>query len=610
MQAGLGEGGAAGYGAGVNPSDTPSRARRPSRRFRAVAVLAAAGVLAAGAVRAVGAPGDAAPAGSGPPASSRAPPRAAHAMVAAADPRAVDAGVAVLRAGGTAADAAVAVQAVLGLVEPQSSGLGGGAFMVWLDGRTGRLSTWDGRETAPAAAGPDLFTGPDGRELGFAQAVLSGRSTGAPGAVAMLAAAHKAHGRRPWASLFGEGERLATEGFTVGGRLAAAVAGRGPQAQTPDATRYFSRADGTRVRQGDVLRNPDYADTLRRIAAEGPDGLLKGPVARDLVAKTREGLPGALTEADLAAYRPVVREALCRPYRAYRICSAPPPAGGVGVLEILGLLERTDIAARGPKDPQAWVEFAQASRLGYADRDRYVGDPGFAPVPVEGMTAPAYLDARAPLVATLGGARVQPGRPPGAPAPAPDRTVEPGGTTHFVIADAFGDVLSMTTTVESVFGSGRMTHGFFLNNQLTDFSWGGRAGLGPHPANAPGPGKRPRSSMSPVIILDRQGRFVATVGSPGGNSIIAYVVKAIVGWADWGLPMQQAVALPNLVARGDSVSLEAGAAPEVAAALRAAGLTVRGDAGEASGLHAIVRRPGGGFEGAADPRREGVARGY
>ncbi len=531
---------------------------------------------------------------------------ASNAMVAAADPRAVDAGLAVLRAGGTAADAAVAVQAVLGLVEPQSSGLGGGAFMLWRDGRTGRMTAFDGRETAPAAATADLFKGPDGRDLGFAQAVLSGRSTGAPGAIAMLAQAQREHGRRPWASLFDEGERLATGGFVVGGRLGEAASGPFPQAQTADASAYLTKPDGARVRQGDVLRNPAYADSLRRIAAQGPAGLLTGPIARDLVAKTREGLAGSLTTADLAGYRPVEREVLCRPYRAYRVCSVPPPAGGVGVLEILGLLERTDIASRGPDDPQAWVEFAQASRLGYADRDRYVGDPAFVSVPVAGMTDPVYLDARARAVASLRGAKVQAGSPPGAPGAGPDRTAEPGGTTHFVIADAFGNVLTMTTTVESVFGSGRMTHGFFLNNQLTDFSWGGKGGAS---ANAPAAGKRPRSSMSPVIILDREGRFVAALGSPGGNSIIAYVVKAIVGFVDWRMPMQAAVALPNLVARGDVVSLEAGAPERVAAALRAAGLTVRTDQGEASGLHAIVKTPAG-YVGAADPRREGVARGY
>ena len=483
------------------------------------------GLLAAGLALAAAPGGGAAqaPAALGPVAAGAA--LAPHAMVAAADPRAVDAGVAVLRAGGTAADAAVAVQAVLGLVEPQSSGLGGGAFMTWMDGKTGKLSVYDGRETAPAAAGPDLFKGPDGRDLGFAQAVLSGRSTGAPGAIAMLALVQRQKGRRPWSTLFGDAERLARDGFVVGGRMGDAVNARFPQAQTPDSTRYFTKADGSRVHKGDELKNPEYAATLRLIADKGPAGLLAGPVGRDLVARTREGIAGALTEADLAGYRPVVREALCRPYRGLRICSAPPPAGGVGVLEILGLLERTDIARRGPDDPQAWVEFAQASRLGYADRDRFVGDPAFVTVPVGGMTDPAYLDARAKKVATLGGAHVTAGRPPGAPRAAEDATAEPGGTTHFVIADAFGNVVSMTTTVESVFGSGRMTHGFFLNNQLTDFSWGGRGGLGPHPANAPGPRKRPRSSMSPTIILDGQGRFLAAVGSPGGNSIVAYVAQ-------------------------------------------------------------------------------------
>ena len=555
------------------------------RRLRALSLVVA---LAAGARAAEGG-GAAAP----------------HAMVAAADPRAVEAGLAVLRAGGTAADAAVAVQAVLGLVEPQSSGLGGGAFMLWRDA-DGRMTAYDGRETAPAAATADLFKGPEGRDLGFAQAVLSGRSTGAPGAIAMLALAQRDHGRRPWASLFGEGERLAQDGFEVGGRLGEAANGRFPQAQTPDAAAYFTKPDGSRVRRGDVMTNPAYADSLRRIAAQGPAGLLEGPVARDLVAKTREGLAGALTLADLAAYRPLKREVLCRPYRRWRVCSVPPPAGGVGVLEILGLLERTDIASRGPDDPQAWVEFAQASRLGYADRDRYVGDPAFTSVPVAGMTDSAYLDVRARQVATLGGAKVTAGSPPGAPAAGDDRTAEPGGTTHFVIADAYGNVLTMTTTVESVFGSGRMTHGFFLNNQLTDFSFGGKGGV---QANAPGPGKRPRSSMSPVIILDRQGGFVAALGSPGGNSIIAYVAKAVVGFLDWRMPMQAAVALPNLVARGDVVSLEAGAPASTAAALRAAGLQVRADQGEVSGLQAIVKTPAG-FVGAADPRREGVARGY
>lgn len=538
------------------------------------------------------------------------PAPARHAMVAAADPRAVDAGLRVLRAGGSAADAAVAVQAVLGLVEPQSSGVGGGAFMVWYDATTRRVETYDGRETAPAAATPRLFYGDDGKPLSFVDAVFSGRSTGAPGAIAMLEMAHKDHGTRPWRSLFADAERLADGGFVVGERLAGAANGPWPQASAPDTVRYFTKADGTRVRKGDLLKNPAYAQTLRTIAAQGAAGLLTGPIARDLVARTHEGpRPGALSEADLAAYRPVRREALCAPFQGYRVCGAPPPAGTVGVLEILGLAERAGISRASASDPKSWVTFAQASRLGYADRDRYIGDPAFVGVPTEGLLDPAYLDARAPLVATLGGAKVAPGTPAGAGERAPDRTPEPGGTTDFAIVDARGNAVSMTTTVESILGSGRMTHGFVLNNQLTDFSFTPATPDGAPAANAVAPGKRPRSSMAPVIVLDGRGRFVAALGSPGGNSIIAYVAKALVGMFAWRMPVQAAFDLPNLVARGDVVSLESGAPQSTVDALRGAGLTVRTDAGEASGLHGIVRLPRG-YEGGADVRREGVAKGW
>ncbi len=548
---------------------------------------------------------------SAPPAAPAAEPAlATHAMVAAADPRAVEAGLKVLRAGGSAVDAAVAVQAVLGLVEPQSSGLGGGAFMTYYDAKTRTVVTYDGRETAPAAATPELFYGDDGRPLSYIDAILSGRSTGAPGAIAMLELAHRDHGRRPWSSLFADGERLARDGFVVGGRLARAANAPWPQAQTPDAVAYFTKPDGTRVRQGDTMRNPAYADALARIAREGSAGLLQGPIARDLVARTHAGpRPGALTTADLAAYRPLRRAALCAPYRGYRVCGAPPPAGTVGVAEILGLLDRTDIAQRSAADPQAWVTFAQASRLGYVDRDRYVGDPAFVTVPTRGLLDPAYLYARAKAVSTLGGAAVQPGTPAGAGVRAPDHTREPGGTSDFAIVDAQGNAVSMTTTVESVFGSGRMTHGFFLNNQLTDFSFTPRTPDGAAAANAVAAGKRPRSSMSPVIVLDREGRLVAALGSPGGNSIIAYVAKAVVGVFGWGMPLQAAFDLPNLVARGDVVSLEAGAPDSTRRALVAAGLRVKADSGEESGLQGIVKRPGG-YEGAADKRREGVARGW
>ncbi len=532
-------------------------------------------------------------------------------MVAAANPHAVEAGLRVLRAGGSAVDAAVAIQAVLGLVEPQSSGVGGGAFMVYYDGRTHRVSAYNGRETAPAGARPDMFEGPDAKPLPFATAVLSGRSTGAPGAIAMLSLAQKAHGRLAWSDLFADAITLADHGFVVTPRLAGDLhGGPFPETAAPDVIAYATKPDGTRYQVGDVLKNRAYAATLRRIAAEGRAGLLEGPVAADMVARVRQDpIPGALSLEDLAAYRPQAVGALCRPYRAYVVCAPPAPSGGVGLLELLGILETTDIGSRGPADPQAWIEFAQASRLMYADRDHYEGDPDFVRVPVAGMLDPAYDAARAGLIPRLGGAGVKPGDPPGgAGRPAADRTAEPGGTSDFAVVDRFGNAVSMTTTVESIFGSGRMVDGFFLNNQLTDFSLSPTEPSGRPAANAVAPMKRPRSSMSPVIVLDRRGRFVAAVGSPGGNSIIDFVAKALVGLIDWKLSMQQAIALPNVVGRGDTVSVEAGMSAAVVAGLRAQGLHVQDSAGEGSGLHGIVVVPGG-LQGGADPRREGLARG-
>ena len=536
---------------------------------------------------------------------------ARHAMVAAANPLASAAGLKVLRRGGTAIDAAVAVQAVLGLVEPQSSGLGGGAFMVYYDAKTHGVTAYDGREFAPAAAGPDLFLGPDGQPMGFAEAVLSGRSTGAPGAVAMLFKAQHDHGAASWNSLFGDAERLAAGGFTVSPRLAGFINGAAPQAGAPDAVAYFSKPGGGRLQAGDRLVNRAYARTLARVAAEGPQALLSGPIAEDIITRTHQGeSPGSLSLEDLAAYRPHQGAALCRPYRVYVVCAPDNPSGGSALLEGLGLLAQTDIATRGPNDPRAWFELAQVSRLMYADRDRYVGDPAFVKVPTAGLLDPAYLAARAKLIGETAGPAPAPGQPMGADARGPDATPEPGGTSHMVIVDARGDVLSMTTTVESIFGSGRMVDGFFLNNQLTDFSFTPTTSGGLAAANAPGPRKRPRSSMSPVIVLDRQGRFVAALGSPGGPAILAYNLKALVGLLDWKLPIAQALALPNLIAHGDSYIGEVGKfAPGVLPALAERGMRVVDGMGEDSGLHAIVAQDGG-LEGAADPRREGVAVGY
>jgi gamma-glutamyltranspeptidase/glutathione hydrolase len=532
-------------------------------------------------------------------------------MIAAANPLAVEAGLGVLRRGGSAIDAAVAVQAVLGLVEPQSSGIGGGSYMVYYDARSRRVTAYDGREIAPAGATPELFLGPDGRPMGFVTAVLSGRATGVPGAVAMLALAQREHGRVAWNSLFGDAVRLADEGFTVSPRLAGMINSRFPQANAPDAVAYFSRPDGSgRLQAGDRLRNPAYAATLRRLAAEGPSALYSGQIARDIVARLAQGdLPSTMTVADLAAYRPLEGPALCRPYRIWRVCTDYPASSGVGLLQALALLEHTDINRRGPSDPVAWVQIAEAERLMYADRDHYVGDPAFVNTPVQALLDPAYVAQRARLIGERAGPVPEPGALPTATAVGPDNTREPGGTSHFVIVDTAGNAVSMTTTVESIFGTGRMVHGFFLNNQLTDFSFAPREANGQPAANAVGPHKRPRSSMSPVIVLDRQGRFVAALGSPGGNSIIAYNVRALVGVLDWNLTLQQSFALPNLVARGPNFSSEPERYPPgVVEALAQRGIVFRGG-GENSGLHGVMMTPRG-LVGGADPRREGVARGF
>ena len=528
-------------------------------------------------------------------------------FVAAANPLAVEAGMQVLRRGGSAVDAAVAVQAVLGLVEPQSSGLGGGAFMMHFDAATGEITSYDGRETAPAAATPELFY-EDGRPLGFGDAVLSGRSTGAPGVVAMLGLAHAEHGRLAWSGLFDEGERLAREGFAVSPRLAGMIAATRGQARTRWADTYFTRPDGGRYQAGDMLKNPDYARTLRELAAGGPDAFYHGRIALEIAAVVAEApRPGALTAEDIAAYRPIQRGALCRPYRVYVVCVPPPPSSGVALLQLLAMAEATPAIHGGPDDADAWTAFGQLQRLMYADRDRYVGDPGFVGVPVQGLLDPGYVTERAALAAGLAGA-AEAGTPPGGVFMGPDATNEPAGTSHFVVVDAQGDAVSMTTTVESVFGSGRMAAGFFLNNQLTDFSFTPTRPDGGAAANAVAAGKRPRSSMSPVIILDQQGRLVGALGSPGGTSILAYNAKALIGVLDWNLSMQAAIALPNLVAKGDGFGADTAMfGPDMKAALAERGISLSPNTSENSGLHGAIWRDGR-WDGGADPRREGVAR--
>ena len=533
--------------------------------------------------------------------------RTAQPFVIAANPLAAEAGLNVLQRGGSAVDAAVAVQAMLSLVEPQSSGVGGGAFMTFYDGRTRKISVYDGREVAPAQAVSTMFLDSSGKPLPFDTAVVSGRATGVPGAVKMLSMAHGEHGKLAWSSLFGDAERTAAEGFIVSPRLERMIHANYAENRQPDVIAYFSRPDGTLMNAGDRLVNKPYAEFLRRLATQGSDALYTGSTAARIIARTHQApLAGSMTMADLAAYRPIKREPVCGPFRAYLLCAPPPPASGVGLIELMMILDRTDIASRSASDPQAWFLFAEASRLMYADRDRYVGDPAFVSVPVAGLIDPAYVDSRAKLIGTSAGPPPAAGVPAGATVAAKDNTFEPTGTSHFIVGDADGNVVSMTTTVESIFGTGRMVDGFFLNNQLTDFSFSPKDEQGRPVANAVAPRKRPRSSMTPAILLTRDGQFAGAIGSAGGNAILAYVAKSLVASVDWNMPMQDALAAPNLVARGPNFQGEVTKfSPEVLAGLRQRGIDLKPGQGEDSGVHAVLIRDGR-IDGGFDPRREGV----
>jgi len=553
----------------------------------------------------------AAPAPSPTTTPAAAPAAGAHARetagVAAAHPYAVDAGLEILAAGGSAVDAAVAVQAMLGLVEPQSSGIGGGAFLLHFDAASATVTAFNGREAAPAGAKPDMFLDADGEPMSYWDAVVSGRSTGVPGAVAMLGAAHARHGKLPWPRLFEPAIRAAEDGFIVPKRLARFANGDFAQSKEADVRALFSRPDGSPVQAGDTLKNPRYAQTLRHIASQGPRALLEPPIRDAIIARTREEpRAGTLAPADFAAYQPRVSDAICGPYLVYLVCVPPPPSSGVALLQMLAILDRTDIASRGPADPQAWYLFAMASRLMYADRDRYVADPEYVRVPVEGLLEPDYVRGRAELIGETAGPAPAAGLPDFQPGR--DETREAAGTSHFVVIDAAGNLVSMTTTVESLFGSGRAVGGFVLNNQLSDFSY--RPVVDGRPvANAVAGGKRPRSSMVPVIVLDGTGRPVAALGSPGGSSILAYNAKTLVGLLAWRLPLQEAINLPNVIARGDEAFGEAPKlAPGVLEALDARGVAVKPGRGEESGLHGLVIGADGAVAGAADPRREGAFR--
>ncbi|EBA12749.1 gamma-glutamyltransferase [Roseobacter sp. CCS2] len=532
-------------------------------------------------------------------------------MVAAANPVAVEAGAAVLREGGTAADAMVAVQAVLGLVEPQSSGLGGGAFLVWYDATSGEVTTLDGRETAPLAVTPTLFQTEEGEPMGFWDAVVGGRSVGTPGTPMLMEEAHARWGLAEWGGLFTPAISLAEDGFTVSERLASSIAGGAERLQTFSRTADYFFPGGEALQAGDTLVNADYANTLRLIAAHGSDAFYEGPIADDIVAtvRTAAGNPGVLTATDLEIYEVIERDPVCVPYRTMEVCGmGPPSSGALTVGQILGMLDRYDLAEMGPENADTWRLIGDASRLAFADRGRYMADSDFVPMPTEGLTASTYLDERAALLNTDAAlAEVAPGSPEWDHAMllADDISLELPSTSHISIVDQYGNALSMTTTIENGFGSRLMVRGFLLNNELTDFSFRTHTDGIPI-ANRIEPGKRPRSSMSPTIVLE-DGAPSLVIGSPGGSRIIGYVAQAIVAHVDWGIDVQQAVSMPHLVNRFGTYDLEEGTdATGFEGALTELGFEVN-VRGLNSGLHAIAI--GDTLSGGADPRREGIALG-
>lgn len=536
-------------------------------------------------------------------------------MVAAANSLAAEAGRAIIEKGGSAIDALVAVQTVLGLVEPQSSGLGGGAFLVYYDAASKTLTTFDGRETAPMAATPKLFLDDKGQPLKFMDAVVGGRSVGTPGTVRLMEDVHKRYGKLAWSDLFVPAERLAEDGFAISPRLATLVAAEGDKLKRYEGPRsYFFGPDGAPLKAGTVLKNPDYAKTLAAIAKGGADAFYTGPIAEAIVKTVREatGNPGVLSLNDLANYRTKERQPVCVTYRALDVCGmGPPSSGAVAIGQMLGMLENFDLKGYVPDNVQSWRLIADAQRLAFADRERYLADTDFVPAPIKGLISRDYLGARAKLLdgdRALAADQVKAGEPTWDHALlfGRDAAVELPSTSHFVIVDRAGNVVSMTTTIENGFGSRLMTGGFLLNNELTDFSFKTHD-KGVPVANRVEPGKRPRSSMSPTIVM-KDGAPLLAIGSPGGSQIIGYVAQALIAYIDWGMPVEQIVAQPHLINRFGKYDLEAGTAAEkFADPLNALGFDVNLTEMN-SGLHAIEITPTG-LAGSADPRREGVATG-
>jgi len=535
-------------------------------------------------------------------------------MVVAANRYAAEAGREMLRAGGSAVDAAIAAQLVLNLVEPQSSGIGGGAFLLYWDAGKSELKAFDGRETAPASATPDRFL-VDGKPMAFETAVRSGLSIGVPGIVRLMETVHACYGRLPWARLFEPAIRLAEAGFEVSPRLHMLLRGSGPDSFVPAARRYFFTATGSAWPIGYTLKNPELAETLRRIAAEGARAFYEGPVAEAIVKAVAEAptAAGGMTLQDLAGYAMKERAPVCFGYRGDKVCGmGPPSSGGPAVAQTLGLLEPFDLGKgrSAALQPKAMHLIAEAEKLAFADRNRYLGDPDFVAIP-QGLLDPKYLDERRALIAPEAAmARPKPGVPPGVGRQSfgRDATRERAGTSHISIVDDDGNALAMTTTIEGGFGSHVWAAGFLLNNELTDFSFVPVDAEGKPAANAVGPGKRPRSSMAPTIVFDGTGRVLAVLGSPGGGRIILFVVKTLIALLDWGLDAQAAADLLNFGSQGEGFEIELdGAAIWPALALKAFGhMIVPSDM--SSGTHVIVRR-GNRLEGGADARREGAALG-
>ena len=535
------------------------------------------------------------------------------AVVSAAHPLASEAGLSILKRGGSAADAAIATMLALTVVEPQSSGIGGGGFIVYQPAN-GPVGSIDGREKAPGVASPGQFLGPDGKPMPFMQAATGGRSVGVPGNVALAAEAHKKWGKLPWATLFEPAIKLA-EGFTISPTMARFIAfGQDSLKQAgPEGRALYYDKDGAPLKAGTTFRNDKLAATLRLIAAKGADAFYKGPIAASIVktVSTADANPTALTLADLAAYKAEVRDPVCGTYRQYKICGmGPPSSGGTGVLAMLKQLERFDMKGLGKDNPVSWHLFGESQRLAYADREKWIGDPGFVAVPTKGLADPAYLGARSALInAGDRMAKAEAGMPAGAPTArvnAADNEV--AGTTNFAVADSAGNITTWTSTVEKTFGSGLVAEGFVLNNELTDFNFAPED-QGKLTANHVQPGKRPRSAMSPTIVYDASGKAILAIGAAGGVTIIAQVTKAIIGVLDWVLPVEEAIALPQLIAIGDRFAVEKGTMLET----MIPAFTAMGHKPVATALPLKlngVQRVAGGWRGGADARGEGRPAGY